>query len=105
MSLEAFDAETPQLNAVLAEKMIVKLRAGMMPPPGVARPAGDTLQALVEALEEQIDAAAARSPNPGGRTFQRLNQAEYAASIRDLLGLDIDAGAYLPPESWPASRP
>ena len=103
MSLEAFDAETPELNAALAEKMIVKLRAGMMPPPGVARPAGDTLQALVEALEERIDDAAERSPNAGGRTFQRLNQAEYAGSIRDLLGLEIDAGAYLPPDTKSAN--
>ena len=103
MSLEAFDAETPELDAALAEKMIVKLRAGMMPPPGVARPAGDTLQALVEAMEERIDDAAERSPNVGGRTFQRLNQAEYAASIRDLLGLEIDAGAYLPADTKSAN--
>ena len=82
--------------------MIVKLRAGMMPPPGVARPAGDSLTMLAEALEERIDEAAARSPNPGGRTFQRLNQVEYARSIQDLLGLEIDAAALLPPEALDA---
>jgi len=96
MSLERFDAESPEANPVLAEKMIVKLRAGMMPPPGVRRPAGDTLLALVESLEERIDAAARLNPNPGGRTFQRLNQIEYARSIHDLLGLEIDASALLP---------
>ncbi|NIT88885.1 MAG: DUF1587 domain-containing protein, partial [Gemmatimonadetes bacterium] len=76
--------------------MIVKLRAGMMPPPGVSRPAGDTLRMLVEALESRIDEVAATDPNPGGRTFQRLNQAEYARSIHELLGLEIDPGAFLP---------
>lgn len=96
LSLEEFDAGAPQLAAPVAEKMIVKLRAGMMPPPGVSRPAGDTLQMLVEGLETRIDAAAASSPNPGGRTFQRLNQVEYARSIHELLGLEIDPSAFLP---------
>ena len=83
-------------QAPTTEKMIVKLRAGMMPPPGAARPGGDSLQALVQRLETRIDEAAAAAPDPGGRTFQRLNRAEYARSIHDLLGLEIDAGAYLP---------
>ena len=96
LSLETFDAGAPHEQADVAERMIVKLRAGMMPPPGVSRPAGDTLLALVEALESRIDEAAARDPNPGGRTFQRLNQAEYARSIHDLLGLEIDASRLLP---------
>ena len=96
MSLERFDAESPAESAELAEKMIVKLRAGMMPPPGARRPEGDTLDVLVTALETRIDAAAARDPNPGGRPFQRLNQAEYARSIEELLGLRIDGADYLP---------
>ena len=96
LSLETFDAAQPHLSADVAEKMIVKLRANMMPPPGVARPAGDTLEVLVASLEERIDEQAARSPNPGGRTFQRLNQVEYQRSIKDLLGLDIDPSAFLP---------
>jgi hypothetical protein len=96
MSLETFDAARPEENAALAEKMIVKLRAGMMPPPGVARPAGDTLAALVASLEARVDEAADRNPNPGGRSFQRLNQVEYERSIYDLLGLEIDASRLLP---------
>ena len=96
LSLEDFDAEVPHERAEIAEKMIVKLRAGMMPPPGVTRPAGDSLRMLVEGLEARIDEAAAGVPNPGGRTFQRLNRSEYERSIHDLLGLHIDAGAYLP---------
>ena len=96
LSLETFDASAPHLQGEVAEKMILKLRAGMMPPPGVSRPAGDSLQALATSLEERVDQVAERNPNPGGRTFQRLNQIEYARSIRDLLGLDIDASAFLP---------
>ena len=96
LSLETFDASAPHMQGEVAEKMIVKLRAGMMPPPGVSRPAGDSLQALAASLEERVDQVAERNPNPGGRTFQRLNQIEYARSIRDLLGLDIDPSAFLP---------
>ena len=96
LSLEGFDAAEPHLAGDVAEKIIVKLRAGMMPPPGVSRPEGDTLRALVESLEQRMDAAAGRNPNPGGRSFQRLNQREYARSVNDLLGLEIDASAFLP---------
>ncbi len=103
LSLEDFDATRPEAMGEVAEKMVVKLRAGMMPPPGVSRPEGDTLTALVVALEERLDAVAERAPNPGVRTFQRLNQAEYAASIRDLLGLEIDAADYLPPDTKSAN--
>jgi hypothetical protein len=79
-----------------AEKMIRKLRAEMMPPPGAPRPAGDTLAQLVETLEKSIDAAFVKNPNPGTRTFQRLNRAEYEAAIKDLLGLEVHAGDWLP---------
>jgi hypothetical protein len=76
--------------------MIRKLRAGMMPPPGMPRPSPDTLLALVEELETRMDREAVMNPNPGGRTFQRLNRAEYTESIKNLLGLQIDVGEYLP---------
>ena len=96
LSLEDFDVAAAAEMAATTEKMIVKLRAGMMPLPGARRPGGDTLDALVESLEALVDEAAAAAPNPGGRPFQRLNRAEYESSIRDLLGLDIDAGDFLP---------
>ena len=96
LSLEDFDPARPHESAAVAEKLIVKLRTGMMPPPDARRPAGDTLLALVTSIEQRIDSAAALAPNPGARPFQRLNQAEYSRSVRDLLGLEIDAGDYLP---------
>jgi len=96
LSLEAFDAAAPEANAVVAERMVRKLRAGMMPPPGARRPTGDTLLRLVEGLEARLDASAAANPNPGARTFQRLNRIEYERSILDLLALEVNAGAFLP---------
>ncbi len=96
MSLEEFDAADAPADGELAERMIRKLRAGLMPPPGNRRPGEAVLTGLVGSLESQMDRAAAADPNPGRRTFQRLNRAEYRASIRDLLDLEIDAGAYLP---------
>ncbi|MBI2402182.1 MAG: DUF1592 domain-containing protein [Gemmatimonadetes bacterium] len=96
VSLAGFDVAHPERKPDVAEKMIRKLRAGMMPPPGVPRPGGDTLLALVETLERRIDQAAAANPDPGYRTFQRLNREEYRVSVRNLLDLEIDAGEFLP---------
>ena len=96
MSLERFDAADATASAELAERMVRKLRAGMMPPPGARRPDESVLTGLAVALEKQLDQAAEERPNPGRRTFQRLNRAEYAASVRALLDLEIDAGKYLP---------
>ncbi|MEW5916720.1 MAG: DUF1592 domain-containing protein [Gemmatimonadota bacterium] len=96
LSLEKFDVANAARDAEVSERIITKLRAGMMPPPGRARPAGDTLTQLAETLERLVDVAAAAKPEPGGRTFQRLNRAEYERSIRDLLTLDVDAGKWLP---------
>ena len=96
MSLESFAVAAAADHAALAEKMIRKLRTGLMPPPGGRRPDDATLAGLAELLETQTDGHAAASPNPGRRTFQRLNRAEYERSVRDLLTIDVDAGDYLP---------
>ena len=98
LSLENFDVANAHENVEVVEKMIRKLEAGMMPALPARRPDEETLTALVTALASRIDAAAATNPNPGGRTFQRLNRVEYERSVRDLLDLEIDAGAYLPPD-------
>ena len=103
LSLEGFVVEEADQNADIAERMVRKLRAGMMPPPGTRRPAGDTLMVLVERLEEILDGAAARRPDPGERTFQRLNRAEYERAAHDLLGLEIDAGDWLPLDQMSAN--
>jgi hypothetical protein len=100
LSLEGYDAERAHESAEIGEKMIVKLRAGMMPPPGGRRPPADSLLQLVETLESVIDRAAAAEPNPGARRFQRLNRAEYQRVVRDLLGLEIDASRWLPADTY-----
>jgi len=71
LSLADFDVGAADAKADVAEKVVAKLRSGMMPPVGSARPSADTLDALVTSLERQLDASAIAHPNPGRRTFQR----------------------------------
>jgi hypothetical protein len=97
--LAGFDAATIADRPDVAEKMIRKLRTGMMPPPGARRPDAATTKAFLDALETKMDAAAARNPNPGWRPFQRLNRAEYRNAVKDLLGIDVDVNAFLPPDT------
>jgi hypothetical protein len=99
LSLAGFDASKAVEHADVSEKMIRKLRAGMMPPAQARRPDADTIKAFYETLEARIDTAAVLNPNPGWRPFQRLNRAEYQRALKDLLGLDIDVTAYLPPDT------
>jgi hypothetical protein len=96
LSLVTFDVAHAAQNPEVAERMIRKLQAGFMPPPATPRPDAATYAALISTLETQVDAAAAAKPNPGVRTFQRLNRPEYARTIRELLALDVDAGNWLP---------
>jgi hypothetical protein len=99
LTLERFDPAQAVEAAEIAEKVIRKLRAGMMPPPGAERPDAATLAAIATSLETRLDRAAAAHPNPGRRTFQRLNRAEYARSVRDLLGIEVDVSVFLPPDT------
>ena len=99
LSLLEFDVGAAPRHAAVAEKMIRKLRAGMMPPAGVKRPDEASLRSLVLSLETRIDSAAAPKPRAGWRPFQRLNRAEYARAVRDLLGIEVDVTAFLPPDT------
>ena len=99
LSLEGFDVAAAHEQAATSEKMIVKLRAGLMPPPDARRPDPETLLALVEAVEASVDGAVLAATNPGTRRFQRLNRAEYARVVRDLLALEVDASRWLPADT------
>jgi hypothetical protein len=99
MSLAAFDLATITKDPTLGEKMIRKLRAGMMPPAGAKRPEPAVLDGLAQGLETRIDRAAALNPMPGWRPFQRLNRAEYARAVKDLLAVDVDVTAFLPADT------
>ncbi len=103
LSLELFDVTAAAAHAETAEKIIRKLRAGMMPPPGMPRPEGDELSVLATTLEDTVDAAAIRDPNPGVKSFQRLNRPEYERAIHDLLALSVDAGDWLPLDQMSAN--
>jgi Protein of unknown function (DUF1587)/Planctomycete cytochrome C len=99
VSLESFDATKVTADVDLGERIVKKLRTGLMPPPGAKRPEGDEAKVMVEYLEGRLDRAAALRPNPGFRPFQRLNRAEYARSVKDLLGIEVDVNAFLPPDT------
>src|SRR5215467_14486574 len=79
VTLEHFDVAAATKDPELSERMIRKVRAGMMPPPNGTKPPAETLTALAERIENKLDAQAKLNPNPGSRAFQRLNRAEYKA--------------------------
>ncbi len=103
MSLAGFDTAAPTGHPDLAEKVIRKLRLGMMPPPGARRPEEKILTDIADSLETRMDRAAGDRPNPGRRSFQRLNRAEYSAAVRDLLALPVDGADYLPQDTISAN--
>lgn len=94
VDFEAYDPASPQDDAKITEKMLKKLRVGMMPPAGKARPDPAAVHDLIHSLETKIDAhekASLAVPK-----LHRLNRAEYANAVRDLLDLDIDTSKFLP---------
>jgi len=99
LTLVGWDVTRAAAERELTEKMIHKLRAGMMPPAGARRPEPAQIAQFVSALESRMDALAASDPNPGWRPFQRLNRAEYAREVRAILDLDVDVTAFLPADT------
>jgi hypothetical protein len=80
------------------EKVVRKVRAGLMPPPGARRPPDEALRQMVSWLEGTLDRAAVARPFAGRPLLHRLNRSEYQNAVRDLLALDVDAAALLPPD-------
>jgi Protein of unknown function (DUF1592)/Protein of unknown function (DUF1588)/Protein of unknown function (DUF1587)/Protein of unknown function (DUF1585)/Protein of unknown function (DUF1595)/Planctomycete cytochrome C len=95
-SLQREDINTVGDHPEVWERVIRKLRAGMMPPPGMPRPPLAAYEELRDWLEAQVDQKAAAHPNPGSVVLHRLNRTEYANAIRDLLDLQIDVTTLLP---------
>ena len=97
LALDTVDIARVGDHAEIWEKVVGKLRAGMMPPAGRPRPDRETYARLTAFLETELDQAAAATPDPG-RTdaLRRLNATEYRNAIRDLLDLEIDVAALLP---------
>ena len=103
LTLASFDIAKAGQEADVAERMIRKLQASMMPPPGMPRPEPAVYQGFIRALETNVDAHAKVNPNPGGRTFPRLNRAEYSRAVKDLLDIDVDAASWLPQDTMSAN--
>ena len=92
----AFDGATLDLlseNRDVFEHAVRKVRTGFMPPAGEPRPERAALDRFAAALEHRLDAAARAAPNPGYKGVSRLNRAEYANAVRDLLAYDARAVA------------
>ena len=97
LALDALDVANPSANAEVWERVIVKLRAGSMPPQGNARPDAETYRAVATWLENEIDRAWAAKPYPGRiGAVHRLNRTEYNNAIRDLFAIDLDVRSLLP---------
>jgi hypothetical protein len=94
--LEKIDVDHPAASAELWEKVIRKLRAGLMPPSGAPRPDRAVLDKFRASLETAIDQAAASKPTPGATALHRLNRTEYANAVRDLIAVDVDMATILP---------
>src|SRR5215471_1351947 len=94
--LERMDVDHPAANAELWEKVIRKLRAGLMPPSGAPRPDRAVLDQFRATLETAIDQAVASKPTPGATALHRLNRTEYANAVRDLIAVDVDVATILP---------
>jgi len=100
MTLTSLDLAHPEQTPELAEKVIRKVRVGLMPPVNATRrPDRETAMLFVRTLESEMDRAALLHPNPGTRPFQRLTRDEYAHSVRDLLGIEVDVAQFLPADT------
>jgi mono/diheme cytochrome c family protein len=97
VALDTLDLSRVAADPAAWEKVVLKLRAGLMPPSGSPRPDKAAHDAFASWLEGELDRSWAAAPNPG-RTepFHRLNRVEYRNAVRDLLGLDLDVSSLLP---------
>ncbi len=98
LSLDGFDPAHASARRDTAERVVKKLRAGLMPPPDAERPDAATLQRMIVLMEAGLD----RDRDalvPASPQLSRLNRAEYAAAVRDLLGVSIEPAAYLPADT------
>jgi mono/diheme cytochrome c family protein len=98
LALSELNLDAVDQHAAVTEKVIRKLRGGLMPPPGARRPDSQSLAGLISWLENEIDTAVAH-PRPGRVALRRINRREYAYAVRDLLGLNVDAAALLPADN------
>ena len=95
LSLEGLNLQTPADNADVWEKVLRKLRGHQMPPPGSPQPSQKDVDSFTAWMENTLDANA-KGPKAGYVPIQRLNRTEYAASVKALVGVAVDAKEILP---------
>jgi mono/diheme cytochrome c family protein len=93
---DKMDLAHPGADARIWEEAVRKLRGGLMPPPGLPKPDAAAVKSFIASLETSLDEGAAKNPNPGHVALHRLNRAEYANAIEDILDLRLDPSALLP---------
>jgi mono/diheme cytochrome c family protein len=98
LELDGLDLSKLPDHAEVWEKVVRKVRAGVMPPQGIRRPEPAALESFVSWIEDGLDRDAKAHPNAGRPMLHRLNRAEYKNAIRDLLALDVDVASLLPPD-------
>jgi len=99
VALDDLDPANVSRDARTWEQVVRKMRAGVMPPSGMPRADKATHERFLAAVEGDLDRAARATPNPGRtEAFHRLNRKQYQNAVRDLLNLDIDVTALLPPD-------
>jgi hypothetical protein len=94
LTVDTLDPAHMDKDAERWETMVRKLRAGMMPPSGMPRPAPEVMESAIRFMEDSLDRNAVTTLPPPG--LHRMNRTEYTNAIRDLLALDIDASKLLP---------
>jgi hypothetical protein len=98
LALEKLDPANVDGHAETWEKVVRRLRTGMMPPEGAPKPPAAARETFARGVEAVLDRAETRRLDPGAPALHRLNRTEYANVIRDLLALDVDVSALLPPD-------
>src|SRR5580698_8215352 len=96
LALDQLDLAQMHDHAEIWEKVVRKLRAGMMPPSGMRRPDPPVMESMITFLEKELDHDAVPNLTPPG--MHRMNRTEYTNAIRDVLGLQVDATKFLPPD-------
>lgn len=98
LTLDTLSLDRISDHADIWEKVVKKLRGGMMPPLGQPKPDKAGVESLIALLETSLDRAGLAKPNPGKSSIHRLNRTEYGNAVRDLLDIDVDVAELLPPD-------
>jgi mono/diheme cytochrome c family protein len=96
LALDEMDLTQVPQDGPIWERVVRKVRGGLMPPASARRPEEAALNGLASYLETTLDQEASANPEPGRASLHRLNRAEYGNAIRDLLDLEVDVAELLP---------